>query len=136
VIGMCARAGPLEQGREARSGSTQRDETKTILHIWQSIEHSDPLTIVMEMSMQMNVDVSWDGVASCSSRSESSRDRTAIWYDEARGLGTPVWEVPRVQTTDLEESTCGCKMGLVKRSVNQQSGACVCAFGPCGRACL
>jgi len=42
VIGMCARAGPLEQGREARSGSTQRDETKTILHIWQSTEQSDP----------------------------------------------------------------------------------------------
>jgi len=26
----------------ARSGSTQRDETKTILHIWQSTEQSDP----------------------------------------------------------------------------------------------
>jgi len=42
---------------------------------------------------------------------ESCRDRTAIWYDEARGLGTPVWEVPRVQTTDLEESTCGLQDG-------------------------
>uniref|UniRef100_A0A7S3HLN5 Uncharacterized protein n=1 Tax=Spumella elongata TaxID=89044 RepID=A0A7S3HLN5_9STRA len=89
VIGVCARASSLEQGRAARSGSTQRDETKTILHIWQSTEQSDPLTIVMEMwvrnlgreiprmsvepwmemCMQMNVDDSWNSVASCSPRS-------------------------------------------------------------------
>mmetsp|Transcript_121006 Transcript_121006/g.386552 ORF Transcript_121006/g.386552 Transcript_121006/m.386552 type:complete len:100 (+) Transcript_121006:322-621(+) len=89
ISGVCARAGSFEQGRAARSGSTQRVETTIILHIWQSIEQSDPLTIVMEMwvrnlgrgiprmsvepwmemCMQMNVDDSWNSVASCSPRS-------------------------------------------------------------------
>jgi len=38
----CARAGSFEQGRAARSGSAQRDETTTTLHIWQSTAQSDP----------------------------------------------------------------------------------------------
>jgi len=73
----------------ARSGSAQRDETATSLHIWQSTARSVPLTIFTEMRvrsldseaprmrvelqkemcMQVNFDGSWSSVVSCGPRS-------------------------------------------------------------------
>jgi len=85
----CARAGSFEQGRAARSGSAQRDETTTILHVWQSTAQSIPLATFAEMRVrslgseaprmrvefqkemciQVNFDGSWSSVASCGPRS-------------------------------------------------------------------